>query len=51
MEQKILAFMKENGIAVFAEVNRATGAVHMEKLGDMESWDLFQQLVDRKSVV
>ena len=45
MEQKILAFMKENGIAVFAEANRATGAVHMEKLGDMESWDLFQQLV------
>lgn len=45
MEQKILAFMKENGIAVFAEVNRTTGAVHIEKLGDLESWDLFQQLV------
>ena len=45
MEQKILVFMKENGIAVFAEADRATGAVHMEKLGDLESWDLFQQLV------
>ena len=45
MEQKILAFMKENGIAVFAEADRAAGAVHIEKLGDLESWDLFQQLV------
>lgn len=27
MEQKILAFMKENGIAVFAEADRATGAM------------------------
>lgn len=33
MEQKILAFMKENGIAVFAEADRTTGAVHIEKLG------------------
>lgn len=39
MEQIILAFMKENGIAVFAEADRATGAVHIEKLGDLESWD------------
>ena len=45
MEQKILVFMKENGIAVFAEADRTTGAVHIEKLGDLESWDLFQQLV------
>lgn len=45
MEQKILAFMKENGIAVFAEADRISGAVHIEKLGDLESWDLFQQLV------
>ena len=45
MEQIILAFMKENGIAVFAEADRTTGAVHIEKLGDLESWDLFQQLV------
>ena len=45
MEQKILAFMKENGIAVFVEADRATGAVHIEKLGDLDSWDLFQQLV------
>ena len=45
MEQKILTFMKENGIAVFAEADRTTGAVHIEKLGDLESWDLFQQLV------
>ena len=33
MEQKILVFMKENGIAVFVEADRATGAVHIEKLG------------------
>ncbi len=26
MEQKIFAFMKENGIAVFAEADQATGA-------------------------
>ena len=45
MEQKILTFMKENGIAVFAEADRTTGAVHIEKLGELESWDLFQQLV------
>lgn len=45
MEQKILVFMKENGIAVFAEADQATGTVHIEKLGDLESWDLFQQLV------
>ena len=45
MEQKILAFMKENGIAIFAEADRTTGAVHIEKLDDLESWDLFQQLV------
>ncbi len=45
MEQRILAFMKENGIAVFAEADRTNGAVHIEKLGDLESWDLFQQLV------
>ena len=45
MEQKILAFMKENGIAVFVEADQTTGAVHIEKLGDLESWDLFQQLV------
>ena len=37
MEQKILTFMKENGIAVFAEADRTTGAVHIEKLGDLES--------------
>ena len=45
MEQKILAFMKENGIAAFAEADQTTGAIHIEKLGDLESWDLFQQLV------
>lgn len=45
MEQKILAFMKENGIAVFAEADRAAGTVHMEKLRGLESWDLFRQLV------
>ena len=33
MEQKILVFMKENGIVVFAEADRTTGAVHIEKLG------------------
>ena len=45
MEQKILVFMKENAIAAFAEADRTTGAVHIEKLGELESWDLFQQLV------
>ncbi len=45
MEQKILEFMQENDIAVFAEADRTTGAVHIEKLGNLESWDLFQQLV------
>ena len=38
-------FMRENGIAVFAEADRATGVVRVEKLGDLENWDLFQQLV------
>lgn len=38
MERKILALMKENGIALFAEADRATGAVHIEKPGDLESW-------------
>ena len=45
MEQKILAFMRENSIAVLAEADRETGIVHIEKLGSLESWDLFQQLV------
>ncbi len=45
MEQKILEFMRKNGIAVFAEVEKETGIVHIEKLGSLESWDLFQQLV------
>ena len=45
MGQNILEFMQENGIAVFAEADRETGAVHIEKLGSLESWDLFQQLV------
>ncbi len=45
MEQKIIGFMRENGIAVFAEADRETKAVHIEKLGSLESWDLFQQLV------
>ena len=37
MEQKSLDFMKENDIAVFMEADRATGAVHIEKLGSLES--------------
>ena len=45
MRQKILAFMRENDIAVFAEADRTAGTVHIEKLGNLESWDLFQQLV------
>ncbi len=45
MEQRILEFMRENGIAVLAVADRETGAVHIEKLGNLESWDLFQQLV------
>lgn len=44
MEQKILNFCK-NATTVFAEADRAAGAVHIEKLGRLESWDLFQQLV------
>lgn len=27
MERKILAFMKENGVALFAEADRATGDI------------------------
>lgn len=45
MRQKILEFMRENDIAVCAETDRTTGTVHIEKLGNLESWDLFQQLV------
>ena len=45
MEENILAFMKENGISIFAAADRTTGAVHIDKLGDLESYDLFQQLV------
>lgn len=45
MEQKMIEFMKENGISVFAEADKETGIVHIEKLGSLESWDLFQQLV------
>lgn len=45
MGQKIIEFMKENGIAVFAEADKETGLVHIEKLGSLESWDLFQQLI------
>ncbi len=45
MEQKIIAFMKENGIAVFVEADKKTKAVHIEKLKSLESWDLFQQIV------
>lgn len=37
--------MRENGIAVFVEADGKTGAIRMEKLGDLENWDLFQQLV------
>ena len=40
MEQKILDFIKESHIAVFVEADRATGAVHIEKLGSLESWEL-----------
>lgn len=40
-----LEFMRENGIAVFVEADRTMGAVHIEKLGNLANWDLFQQLV------
>lgn len=45
MEQKMIEFMKENSIAVFVEADKETGVVHIEKLGSLENWDLFQQLV------
>lgn len=45
MEENILAFMKEKGISTFAAADRTTGVVHIDKLGDLESYDLFQQLV------
>ena len=40
-----LEFMRENGIAVFVEADRTTGAVHIEKLGTLANWDIFVQLV------
>lgn len=45
MGQKIIEFMRENGIAVFAEADKEMGLVHIEKLGNLENWDLFQQLI------
>lgn len=45
MRKKIIEFMRENGIMVFAEADRVTRIVHIEKLGGLERWDLFQQLV------
>ncbi len=33
MEQKILAFMKENGIAVFVEADQTTGAGSLSRSG------------------
>jgi len=38
IEQKILVFMKENGIALFAEADRAAWAIHIEKLGNLGKW-------------
>jgi len=40
-----IRFMRENGIAVFAEADRTVGAVRIEKLWGPANWDLFQQLV------
>ncbi len=45
MRKKIIEFMRQNGIAVFAEADKGSGVIHIEKLGSLESWDLFQQLV------
>ena len=38
-------FMRENGIAAFAEADRATGVIRVEKIGSLEYWSLFQELV------
>ena len=36
MRKKIIEFMRENGIMVFAEADRVTRIVHIEKLGGLE---------------
>lgn len=38
-------FMRENGIAAFAEADRSTGVIRVEKIGSLEYWSLFQELV------
>lgn len=40
-----IQFMKENGIAAFAEADRETGVIRIEKIGSLEYWSLFQELV------
>ena len=40
-----ISFMKENGIAAFAEADRATGVIRVEKIGSLEYWSMFQELV------
>ena len=38
-------FMRENGIAAFAEADRTAGVIRVEKIGSLEYWSLFQELV------
>ena len=40
-----IQFMRENGIAAFAEADRAAGVIRVEKIGSLEYWSLFQELV------
>lgn len=40
-----IQFMRENGIAAFAEADRVTGVIRIEKIGNLEYWSLFQELV------
>ena len=40
-----IQFMRENGIAAFAEADRATGVIRVEKIGSLKYWSLFQELI------
>lgn len=40
-----IQFMRENGIAAFAEADRTAGVIRIEKIGSLEYWSLFQELI------
>ena len=40
-----VSFMRENGIAAFAEADRSAGVIRVEKIESLEYWSLFQELV------